>query len=55
MRRFAILLGGLLVLAGVVCGLAPAWWSGGHESIAAAAAARLEPLPKPVLIASVMG
>ncbi|MDB5307792.1 MAG: hypothetical protein JWO38_1994 [Gemmataceae bacterium] len=41
MRRFAILLGGLLGLGGLVVGLAPAWWSGGHESIAEAAAARL--------------
>ena len=43
MRRFVSLtLGGFLVLAGLVAGLAPAvWWSGGHESIAGAAAARL--------------
>ncbi|MBX9580892.1 MAG: hypothetical protein K2X87_11340 [Gemmataceae bacterium] len=43
MRRFAaLLLGGSAVLAGVVAGLAPAvWWSGGHESITEAAAARL--------------
>ncbi len=41
MRRIALLIGGLVVLVGLVAGLAPAWWSGGHESIAAAAAARL--------------
>jgi hypothetical protein len=36
------LLGAVLCLFGVVAGLSPAvWWSGGHESIAEAAAARL--------------
>ena len=41
MKRFAVLVGGVLAAGGLVAGLAPAWWSGGHESIAAAAAARL--------------
>lgn len=43
MRRYAALVGGLVVgLAGAAAGLVPAlWWSGGHESIAAAAAAKL--------------
>ncbi|MBX9626829.1 MAG: hypothetical protein K2X82_23720 [Gemmataceae bacterium] len=41
-HRTALLVGGCVVLAGLGSGLATAvWWSGGHESITAAAAARL--------------
>jgi len=39
MKRYAIPIA--LVLSGLIVGLAQAWWSGGHESIAEAAAARL--------------
>src|SRR5213083_1969878 len=38
MKRLVIL---ALLLTGLIVGLAQAWWSGGHESIAEAAAARL--------------
>jgi len=41
MRRFALVVGAILVLGGLVAGFASAWWSGGHESIASAAATRL--------------
>lgn len=40
-RRLTILIGSALLLGGLVVGLAPGWWSGGHESIAEAAATRL--------------
>ena len=39
MKRYAIPLA--LLLTGLIAGLAQAWWGGGHESIAEAAAARL--------------
>jgi hypothetical protein len=41
MKTAALVLGALLVLGGLLASLAPAWWAGGHESIAEAAAARL--------------
>lgn len=41
MKRSALVVGAAVVLAGVAGGLASAWWAGGHETIAEAAAARL--------------
>lgn len=41
MKRSALSVGAAVVVAGVGAGLASAWWAGGHESVAAAAAARL--------------
>ncbi|MFO0796648.1 MAG: hypothetical protein U0804_04170 [Gemmataceae bacterium] len=41
MKRSALLVGAVVVLTGVAAGLASAWWAGGHETIAEAAAARL--------------
>lgn len=41
MKRSALVVAAVVALAGLVTGLASAWWAGGHESIAEAAAARL--------------
>ena len=40
-RRTVVLLSAVVVVAGVLGSFARAWWSGGHETVAEAAAARL--------------
>ncbi|HJZ58540.1 MAG TPA: hypothetical protein VKE74_26605 [Gemmataceae bacterium] len=41
MKKFAVLFGALAVVGLLLAGVVSAWWGGGHESIAEAAAARL--------------
>ena len=40
-RRTAVVLFAIVVAGGLLGGFATGWWSGGHETIAEAAAARL--------------